>query len=148
MDVILLDGVHKLGERGQTVKVKPGFARNYLFPRKLALPATEGNRKVFQESVRSLAKRDLEFAQQARERAVRLGADLSVSIAVQVGDEDKMYGSVTSLDIVRKLKEQGHEIDRREVMLEEPIKSLGEYVIDLRLHREVTTPVKVWVVKE
>src|SRR5882672_8879723 len=142
MDIILLDSVHKLGDRGQTVKVKPGYARNYLFPRNLALPATDGNKRLFQESVRSLHKRDIEAAQQARDRAAKLG-ELSVSISVQVGDEDKMYGSVTSIDIVRKLKEQGHEIDRREVLLNEPIKALGEYSVDLRLHREVTTPVKV-----
>jgi large subunit ribosomal protein L9 len=147
MDVILLDSVHKLGDRGQTVKVKSGYARNYLFPRNLALPATDGNKRVFQESVRSLHKRDIEAAQQARDRAARMG-ELSVSISVQVGDENKMYGSVTSIDIMRKLKEQGHEIDRREVLLNEPIKALGEYSVDLRLHREVTTPVKVVVVKE
>ena len=147
MEVILLDSVLKLGNRGQTVKVKPGYARNYLFPRNLALPATEGNKKVFQENERHLIKRDIEAAGAARERAAKLG-ELNVSIAVQVGDEDKMYGSVTNLDIVRKLKEQGHEIDRREVLLDEPIKALGEYTIDLRLHRDVTTPVKVRVVKE
>ena len=147
MEVILLDSVHKLGNRGQTVKVKPGFARNFLFPRKLALPATDGNKRVFQENERHLIKRDIEAAASARDRAARLG-DLSVSISVQVGDEDKMYGSVTPLDIVRLLKEQGHEIERREVLLEEPIKQLGVYTIDLRLHRDVTTPVKVWVVKE
>jgi len=147
MEVILLDSVHKLGSRGQTVKVKPGFARNYLFPRKLALPATEGSKRVFQENERHLIKRDIEAAQGARDRAAKLG-DLAVVVAVQVGDEDKMYGSVTSLDIVRKLKEQGHDVDRREVMLDEPIKALGDYTVDLRLHREVTTPVRVQVVKE
>ena len=147
MEVILLDSVSKLGDRGQTVKVKPGYARNFLFPRKLALPATLGNKKVFQENERHLIKKDIEISAAARARAAKLG-ELNVSITVQVGEEDKMYGSVTSLDIVRKLQEQGHEIDRREVMLEEPIKALGEYTIDLRLHRDVTTPVKVWVVKE
>lgn len=147
MEVILLDSVNKLGNRGQAVKVKPGYARNFLFPRKLALPATEGNKKVFQENERHLIKRDMEAAGAARTRAAKLG-DLNVSVSVQVGDEDKMYGSVTSLDIVRKLQEQGHEVDRREVLLEEPIKALGEYTIDLRLHRDVTTPVKVRVVKE
>ena len=81
MEVILLDSVHKLGNRGQTVKVKPGFARNYLFPRKLALPATEGNKKVFQENERHLIKRDIEAAGAARARAAKLG-DLSVSITV------------------------------------------------------------------
>ena len=147
MEVILLDSVHKLGNRGQTVKVKPGFARNFLFPRKLALPATEGNKKVFQENERHLIKKDIELASAARARAAKLG-ELAVSITVQVGEEDKMYGSVTSLDIVRKLQEQGHEVDRREVLLDEPIKALGDYTIDLRLHREVTTPVTVRVVKE
>lgn len=147
MEVILLDSVHKLGNRGQTVKVKPGFARNYLFPRNLALPATDGNRRVFQENERHLIKRDIEAAQVARDRAAKLG-NLAMTIAVQVGEEDKMYGSVTSLDIVRKLKEQGHDVDRREVMLDEPIKALGDYTIDLRLHREVATPVRVQVVKE
>ena len=147
MEVILLDSVHKLGNRGQTVKVKPGFARNFLFPRKLALPATEGNKKVFQENERHLIKRDIEAASAARNRAAKLG-DLSVSITVQVGEEDKMYGSVTALDVVRLLKEQGHEIERREVTLDEPIKQLGEHIVELRLHRDVTTPVKVLVVKE
>ena len=147
MEVILLDSVQKLGSRGQTVKVKSGFARNYLFPRKLALPASEGNKRVFQENERHLVRKDIEAAQAARTRAAKLG-ELNVSIAVQVGEEDKLYGSVTALDIVRKLAEQGHEIDRREVLLDDPIKQLGVYTVDLRLHREVTTPVKVWVVKE
>jgi large subunit ribosomal protein L9 len=147
MEVILLDSVLKLGTRGQTVKVKSGFARNYLFPRRLALPATDGNKKVFQENERHLIKRDIEVASAARARAAKLG-ELSVSITVQVGEEDKMYGSVTSLDIVRKLAEQGHEVDRHEIMLDEPIKALGEYTVDLRLHRDVTMPVKVQVVKE
>lgn len=147
MEVILLDSVHKLGSRGQTVKVKPGYARNYLFPRNLALPATDGNKRVFQENERHLIKKDIELASAAQARAAKLG-DLSVTVTVQVGEEDKMYGSVTSLDIVRKLEEQGHEVDRREVLLDEPIKALGEYTIDLRLHRDVTTPVKVSVVKE
>jgi large subunit ribosomal protein L9 len=147
MEIILLDTVHKLGTRGQTVKVKPGYARNYLFPRKLALPATNSNKRVFQENERHLIKRDIEISKAARDRAAKLG-ELSVSVAVQVGEEDKMYGSVTNLDIVRKLKEQGHDIERNEVMLDEPIKALGVYTIDLRLHRDVTVPVNVQVVKE
>lgn len=147
MEVILLDSVNKLGHRGQTVKVKPGYARNYLFPRNLALPATVGNKKVFQEAERHIIKRDIEAAAAARTRGAKLG-DLSVSVTVQVGEEDKMYGSVTSLDIVRKLAEQGHEIDRRELLMDEPIKQLGVYTIDLRLHSDVTIPVKVSVVKE
>jgi len=147
MEVILLDTVNKLGSRGQTVKVKPGFARNYLFPRKLALPATEANRHVFREKERVLIKRDQQLIQEARDLAAKLGT-LSCTIAVQVGEEDKLYGSVTSLDIARKLAEQGHEIDRRQIMLDEPIKQLGVFTVDLRLHRDVSTPITVSVVKE
>jgi len=147
VEVILLDTVHKLGSRGQTVKVKPGFARNYLFPRKLALPATEANRRVFRENERVLVKHDEQAMESARATAAKLGA-LSCTIAVQVGEEDRLYGSVTSLDIARKLQEQGHEIDRRRIVLAEPIKQLGEFTIELRLHREVTTPIKVSVVRE
>jgi large subunit ribosomal protein L9 len=147
MDIILLDAVDKLGTRGQVVKVKPGFARNFLFPRKLALPATDANRRVFQESERALIKRDLVAMEDARVLAAKF-TDVSVSIAVQVGEEEKLYGSVTTLDIARKLREQGHEVDRRQIMLDEPIKQIGVFTVDLKLHREVSVPIKVWVVKE
>ena len=147
MEVILLDAVHKLGNRGQTIKVKPGFARNFLFPRRLALPATEANRRVFQENERVLIKRDLAAMEVARARAAKF-ADVSCTIAVAVGEEDRLYGSVTTIDIARKLKEQGHEVDRRQIMLADPIRQLGVYSVDLRLHREVSVPIKVWVVKE
>lgn len=147
MEVILLETMHKLGTRGQAVKVKPGYARNYLFPRNLALPATKANRRVFQENERVLIKKDVAAIAEARARAAKL-ADIAVSFAVQVGEEDKMYGSVTALDIVRKLKEQGHEVERREVTLDEPIRQIGEFTVDVRLHREVSAPIKVSVVKE
>lgn len=147
MEVILLEAIHKLGNRGQAVKVKPGFARNYLFPRKLALPATEANRRVFQENESVLIKRDHAAMEAARARAAKF-VDVAVSITVQVGEEDKMYGSVTTLDIVRKLKEQGHDVERREIELADSIKQLGEYDVDVRFHREVSVPIKVSVVKE
>jgi large subunit ribosomal protein L9 len=147
VDIILLDAVDKLGNRGQVVKVKPGFARNFLFPRKLALPATDANRRVFQESERALVKQDLVAMEAARALAAKF-ADVSVTIAVQVGEEEKLYGSVTTLDITRKLREQGHEVDRRQIMLDEPIKQIGVFTVDLKLHREVSVPIKVWVVKE
>lgn len=147
MEVILLETIHKLGNRGQAVKVKPGYARNYLFPRSLALPATPANRRVFQENERVLIKKDLVAIDAARVRAAKL-ADVAVNIAVQVGEEDKLYGSVTALDITRKLKEQGHDVERREIVLDEPIRQIGVYTVDVRLHREVSVPVKVWVVKE
>lgn len=147
MEVILLETMPKLGNRGQAVKVKPGYARNYLFPRKLALPATKANRRVFQENERVFIKKDIVAIEAARVRAAKL-SDIAVSFAVQVGDEDKMYGSVTALDIVRKLKELGHEVERREVALDDPIRLLGEFTVDVRLHREVSAPIKVSVVKE
>jgi large subunit ribosomal protein L9 len=147
VDIILLDAVDKHGNRGQVVKVKPGFARNFLFPRKLALPATDANRRVFQESERALVKQDLVAMEAARALAAKF-ADVSVTIAVQVGEEEKLYGSVTTLDITRKLREQGHEVDRRQIMLDEPIKQIGVFTVDLKLHREVSVPIKVWVVKE
>lgn len=146
MEVILLDAVHKLGGRGETVKVKPGYARNYLFPRGLALPATDANRRVFQENERMLIRRDRLAMDAARAQAAKL-AGAACTITVQVGEEDKMYGSVTSLDIFRQLAEKGYELDRRQIVLDEPIKQLGEYTVDVRLHRDVTAPVKVSVVK-
>jgi large subunit ribosomal protein L9 len=147
VEVILLESIHKLGDRGQAVKVKPGYARNYLFPRKLALPATQANRRVFQENERVLIKKDIAAVESARARAAKF-VDVAVNIAVQVGEEDKLYGSVTALDIARKLKEQGHEVERREIELAEPIRQIGVYNVDLRFHREVSVPIKVWVVKE
>jgi large subunit ribosomal protein L9 len=147
MEVILLDAIHKLGNRGEMVKVKPGYARNYLFPRKLALPASEANRRVFQENERKLIKRDMQEMEAARAHAARL-AGAACTITVQVGEEDKLYGSVTALDIHRHLAEKGYELEKRQIMLMEPIKQLGEYTVDVRLHREVSVPVKVSVVKE
>ncbi len=147
MEVILLDTVNKLGNRGEMVKVKPGYARNYLFPRKLALPATEGNRRVFQENERMLVRRDMQEMESARAKAAKL-AGAACTLTVQVGEEDKMYGSVTNLDIFRSLEEQGYELDRRQILLEEPIKHLGEFTVNVRLHREVLVPIKVSVVKQ
>jgi large subunit ribosomal protein L9 len=147
VEVILLESIHKLGNRGQAVKVKPGFARNYLFPRNLALPATAANRRVFQENERVLIKRDVAATEAARARAAKF-VDVAVSITVQVGEEDKLYGSVTTLDIARKLKEQGHDVERREIELADPIRQLGVYDLNVRLHREVSVPIKVSVVKE
>ena len=147
MEVILLESINKLGNRGQAVKVKPGYARNYLFPRKLALPATPANRRVFQENERVLIKKDMQAIDAAKLRAAKF-AGAAVSLAVQVGEEDKLYGSVSALDITRKLQEQGIEVERREIMLVDPIRELGEFTVDVKLHRDVSVPVKVSVVRE
>jgi large subunit ribosomal protein L9 len=147
VEVILLDTVPNLGDRGATVKVKRGYARNYLFPRKLALPATESNTRVFREHERVLEKRDQLAMTSARGHAKKL-TDVSCTIPVQVGEEDKLYGSVTAVDITKSLQDQGYRIDKKQVVLEEPIKQLGVYTVDIKLHREVSAPIKVWVVKE
>ena len=147
MDVILLNTVPSLGERGETVKVKSGYARNFLFPRKLALPASESNRRVFKEEEKVLAKRDELDKNNAQNTATKL-TDVSCTIPVQVGEEDRLYGSVTANDIAKVLKDQGFGIDKKQVMLEEPIKQLGVYTIDVKLHSDISAPIKVWVVKE
>jgi large subunit ribosomal protein L9 len=147
VEVFLLKTVPSLGSRGDTVKVKPGFARNYLFPRKLAVPASDSNMRAFKEEERILKSRDRHAMLQAQDLAAKM-VDASCTIPVQVGDEDKLYGSVTAVDVANELKRQGYEIDRRQIMLEEPIKKLGVYTIPLKLHGEVVVSIKVWVVKE
>jgi len=147
MDVILLKEVSSLGARGETVNVKPGYARNYLFPRNMAIKATESNKRVFEEEEKVLARRDITQMRGAKVKAEKL-ADVSCTITVQVGEEDKLYGSVTAIDIAKELGGQGFEIDKKMIQLEEPIKKVGVYTIDIKLHREVSVPIKVWVVKE
>lgn len=147
MQVILLESLPTLGNRGETVKVKPGYARNYLFPRKIAIPANESNKRVYAEQQHVLKRRDDRELRSAKEMAAKLG-DVSCTITVQVGDEDKLYGSVTSADIAKELVNQRYEIDKKQVLLEEPIKKIGVYSVDIGLHREVVVPIKVWVVKE
>ena len=147
MEVILREHVDNLGKRGEIVKVADGFARNYLLPRKLALPATEGNRKHVERERKIMESREAEEKAGAEAIATRLAA-VDISIARRVGDTEQLYGSVTSSDIVDYLKTTGFEIDRRKLILPEPLKTLGEFDVPLKLHREVTVPLKVKVVKE
>ena len=147
MEVILLKSVPALGDRGETVRVKPGYARNYLLPRSLAVPATDSNRRKFEEEERVHKRRDINAMQDAKAKVAKM-ADVSCTITVQVGEEDKLYGSVTSADIAKELAAQGIEVDKKQVLLEEPIKKIGVYTVDIRLHREVSAPIKVWVVKQ
>ena len=147
MEVILRQHVDNLGERGQVVKVADGFARNYLLPRKLALPATEGNRKHVERERKIMETREAEEKGQAENIAARLGA-IDITIARRVGETEQLYGSVTAADIAEHLKAKGFEIDRRKLVLADPIKIIGEHSVPLKLHREVTVPLKVKVVKE
>ena len=147
MEVILREHVDNLGKRGEIVKVADGYARNYLLPRKLALPATEGNRKHVERERKIMEAREAEEKGAAEAIAGRL-ANVDISIARRVGDTEQLYGSVTASDIAEFLKTKGFEVDRRRLILPEPIKSIGEYNVPLKLHREVTVPLKVKVVKE
>jgi large subunit ribosomal protein L9 len=147
MEVILRDYVEKLGKRGEIVKVSDGYARNYLLPRKLALPATEGNRKHVERERRIMETREAEEKSQAEAIASRL-SNVDITIARRVGETEQLYGSVTATDISDFLKTKGFEIDRRKLILPEPIKTVGEHDVPLKLHREVTAPLKVKVVKE
>lgn len=147
MKVILRNNVEKLGNAGELVDVKPGYARNYLIPNGFALLATESNRAVFENEKKQLATRMAKDKESAEALAQKLEA-ASVTIPATVGDNDQMFGSVTSQDIADNLKSQGIEIDKRKIILEEPIKALGLYTVDVKLHTEVIGKVKVWVVKK
>jgi large subunit ribosomal protein L9 len=147
VEVILLEAVPALGNRGDKVKVKAGYARNYLLPRKLAILASTSNLRVLDEEEKILERRDQREMLSAKQRAAGM-LDLSCTIPVQVGEEDKLYGSVTSADIANALKGQGVDVDRKQIMLEEPIKKIGVYTVEIKLHREVSVPARVWVVRE
>src|SRR5215468_2310517 len=147
MEVILRDHVEKLGKRGEIVKVSDGYARNYLLPRKLALPATEGNKRHVERERKIMESREAEEKSQAEAIASRLST-IDITIARRVGDTEQLYGSVTAADISEFLKTKGFEIDRRKLILPEAIKTLGEHDVPLKLHRDVTAPLKVKVVKE
>ena len=146
MEVILGQHVDNLGERGQIVKVADGYARNYLLPRKLALPATEGNKKHVERERKIMELREAEEKSQAEAIASRLGG-VDITIARRVGETDQLYGSVTAADIAAYLKTHGFEVDRRRLVLPDPIKTLGEHTVPIRLHADVVAQLKVAVVR-
>src|SRR5262245_16993684 len=147
MEVILRDHVENVGKRGEVVKVADGFARNFLLPRKLALPATEGNKKWVERERKIAEARDAEEKGAAEAIAARLTV-LEVSVSRKVGENDQLYGSVTNADIADALKQKGFEVDRRKILLPDPIKALGENTVPVKLHREVTAQLKVTVARE
>jgi len=147
MKVILKEDLDRLGERGEIVEVAPGYARNFLIPKKLALVATKPNLRVYEEERRQQQI----IATKERRESETLAKSLenvSCTAVVSVGEDDRVFGSVTSQMIADLLKEKGFDVDRRKVELEEPIRALGVYTVPIRLHPEVETQVKVWVVKE
>lgn len=147
MEVILRDHVDNLGKRGDVVKVADGFARNYLLPRKLALPATDANKQWIARERKIAEAREAEDRVAAEAVADRLAA-LELQIGRKVGDNDTLYGSVTNADIAELLKEKGFDLDRRKILLPDPIRTLGESHIPVKLHRDVTAQLKITVVKE
>jgi len=147
MEVILREHVDHLGNRGEIVKVADGYARNYLLPRKLALLVTAGNKKqVERERTKFEAKESEERG--AAEAVAQRMANVEIVIARKVGETEALFGSVTSADIAEALAAKGFELDRRKLQLHDPIKKLGEYEVPVKLHRDVTTHVKVKVVAE
>jgi large subunit ribosomal protein L9 len=147
MEVILREHVDNLGRRGEIVKVAAGYARNYLLPRKLALVVTTGNRNQIERERAKFDATEAEERKTAEAEAARM-ANLEIVIARKVGETEALYGSVTSSDIGEALAAKGFEIDRRKLNLPEPLKRLGEYDVAVKLHRDVTTTIKVKVVAE
>ena len=147
MEVILRDHVDHVGKRGEIVKVADGYARNYLLPRKLALPATEANKQWIARERKISEAREAEERSAAEALAERLVA-LDLTIARKVGDNDQLYGSVPNSDIAELLKEKGFDVDRRKILRPDPLRALGESAVPVKLHRDVTAQLKVTVVKQ
>jgi large subunit ribosomal protein L9 len=147
MEVILRDHVDNVGKRGDVVKVADGYARNYLLPRNLALPATDANKQRIMRERKIAEAREAEERVAAEAVADRLAA-LDLQIARKVGDNDTLYGSVTNSDIADLLKEKGFDLDRRKILLPDAIRALGEQHVPVKLHRDVTAQLKISVVKE
>ncbi len=147
MKIILKEDVDNVGRAGELVDVKPGYARNFLVPRGLAMVYNSANQAMYEREKKRIAQKQEKEKTAAQAMAAQLES-VSVTISAAVGEEDRMFGSVTSQDIVDSLKAQGIEIDKRRILLNEPIKSLGLFDVDVKLHTEVIGKIKVWVVKK
>ena len=147
MEIILREDVQHLGKVGEVVKVKDGYARNFLLPKGLAYPATEGNKKRIAFEADRLAKKRAVEREAAQGEAGKLEG-VQLTFPMKVGEEDRLYGSVTASDIQRKLEELGIHIDKRKVDLPEPIRALGEFRVGIKIHPDVRPEIAVTVVKE
>ena len=147
MQVILLEDISALGKAGDTVKVSEGYGRNYLIPQKKAILATEKGIKTLEHQRREVQQRMGKVKKDVEKLAEQIG-NLSCTIAKAVGESGKLFGSVTSMEIESFLKENGIDVDRKKIQLEEPIKNLGMFTIPIKLHPDVTAQLKVWVVQE
>lgn len=147
MNVVLREDVEKLGKRGETVRVADGYGRNYLIPKKLAYPATAGNLKVIQHEKRAKDTRDARVLHDHQKVADAISG-YSFTVAKKVGENDALFGSVTSQDIADLLAGKGFEIDKRRIEIHEPIRTLGSHSVPIKLHKDVTAHVSIEVVKE
>ena len=147
MQVILRDKIENLGNAGDVVEVKPGYGRNYLIPKGLAYEATQANVRRMEAERAAQGRKDAETLSEARERAAAIEG-VSLTFHARAGQEGKLFGSITSADIADKLAEQGVQIDRRTIELDEPIKALGVTSVPVRLHPQVRPELKVWVIAE
>jgi len=147
MKVILRQNFEPLGQIGDVIEVKDGYARNYLLPHKIAYTALKGNIRALEEEKQNVAKKTQQELNAAEKLATEL-EKVSITIPVQVGEEDKIFGSVTTQMIVDALKEKKYDVDKRKIEIEEAIKTLGIYSVNIKLHKNVSTKIKVWVVRE
>jgi len=147
MEVILKEDVANLGSRGDVVKVAEGYGRNYLLPRKLAIEATAANRAVIEQMKASAVRRTAK-EKGAAEMLAQQFAGVELSFVRKTGEHDQLFGSVTSSDIARELEGKGFTIDRRKIQLNEPLKAIGDHTVNIKLHKEVSVPVKVKIQKE
>lgn len=145
--ILLREDIDNLGARGEIVRVKAGYARNYLLPRKLAVEATASNVKQIESERAALLKREAKDRSTAEGQAEQL-RNVTLKFERKVGEAGVLYGSVTSMDVAHALKEQGYEIDRRKISLREPIKRFGNYTVPVRLHRDITVELPVSVLGE
>jgi large subunit ribosomal protein L9 len=147
MEVILKEDINKLGHRGDVVKVAEGYGRNYLIPQKLAIEATPGNRAVVEQMKAAAVRKSAKEQGSAEELGKQLDG-IVVEFTRKSGEHDQLFGSVTSADIARELDAKGFAIDRRKILLDEPLKMVGEFKVPVKLHREVTVTLKAVVKKE
>jgi large subunit ribosomal protein L9 len=147
MEVLLRQDVTNVGHRGELVRVADGFARNFLLPRKLAVAATEGNRKVVEQEKAAAVRREATERGDA-EKLAQMLTGITVSVSRKAGEGDQLFGSVTAIDVADALAAKGYQVDRRKIQLEDPIKQLGEFHVAVKLHKDVTAQVTVHVVKE
>ena len=147
MDVILREDIDKLGARGQVVQVASGYARNFLLPKRLAVAATEANKKIVEQERQSHLRKEAKQKNEAEDLG-KMMAGVTVTISQKAGENDQLFGSVTSKDVADALEQKNFTIDRRKIQLDEPIKQLGEHKVMVRLHRDVTAEVTVNVVRD